>query len=100
MPKRSEIASYAFVQELKALPFVEAIYLYGSRARSDHNETSDIDLAIACPHASNEEWLEVIDIIDEADTLLKIDCLRFDTLGDERLKKEINRDKVTLYERI
>ncbi len=99
MPKRTDIAAYKFFEKLTTLAFVEAIYLYGSRARGDVRNSSDIDLAILCPRASGEEWLKVVDIIDEADTLLKIDCLRFDTLGDERLKKEIERDKVVLYER-
>ena len=33
---------YRFINRLKALPFVEAIYLYGSRARGDHSPRSDI----------------------------------------------------------
>jgi predicted nucleotidyltransferase len=90
---------YQFLERIKNLPFVEAIYLFGSRARGDAGEKSDIDLAIVCEGASGGEWLQVVDIIDEADTLLKIDCLRLDTLANERLKAEIERDKVVLYER-
>ena len=78
---------------------MEAIYLFGSRARGDAHERSDIDLAIVCPSADIKDWLQVIDIVDEADTLLKIDCVRLDRLADERLKVEIERDKVVLYER-
>ena len=91
--------NYKFLERIKKLPFVEAIYLFGSRARGDAHEKSDIDLAIVCPSASVEDWLQVIDIVDEADTLLKIDCIRLDRLSDERLKAEIERDKVTLYAR-
>lgn len=91
--------NYRFIDQLKALPFVEAIYLFGSRARGDGNDKSDIDLAIVCPSASVGEWLKMVDIVDEADTLLKIDCIRLDRLANERLKAEIERDKVVLYAR-
>lgn len=98
MPKRTDIRAYGFLQKIAEFPFVEAIYLYGSRARGDAREDSDIDLAILCPSASSEEWLKVVDVIEQADTLLKIDCLRLDTLGNERLSAQIEQDKVVLYE--
>lgn len=91
--------NYKFLERIKNLPFVEAIYLFGSRARGDAHEKSDIDLAIVCPKAGDREWLQVVDIVDEADTLLKIDCVRFDTLKNDRLKAEIEQDKTVLYER-
>ncbi len=70
------------------MPFIDEIRLYGSRARGDHKERSDIDLAIVAPTASNEEWLKVPVIIENADTLLKVDYIRFDRLeNSDKLKK-------------
>ena len=90
--------SYQFLEKLKLLPFVEAIYLYGSRARGDHRERSDIDLAILCPEATRQEWNQVIEIIEEADTLLSIDCVRLDQLGEgNTLLHNIVRDRKALY---
>ncbi len=92
------IINYHFFEKLCALPFIDAIFLYGSRARGDHKERSDIDLAIVCPSATSDDWLTVLDIIEDADTLLKIDCVRFDELTDQELLKEnILRDKIILY---
>lgn len=71
-----DISQYKFIEKLKQLNFVEAIWLFGSRARGDNQERADIDLAIICPSANDEDWLQVIDIIENADTLLKIDCVR------------------------
>ncbi len=94
----NNITEYHFFQKLCALPFVKAIYLYGSRARGDHKERSDIDLAIVCPLASYDDWISIIEIIEEADTLLKIDCVRFDELTDnDTLKENILRDKIVLF---
>lgn len=91
--------NYQFIDRLKSLPFIEAIYLYGSRARNSHRPRSDIDLAIVCPQATDEQWQQVIDIIEEADTLLEIDFLRLDKLQDIRLKQNIERDKKIIFSR-
>lgn len=87
---------YTFVTQIKSLPFVQEVWLYGSRAREDHHPRSDIDLAISCPNASDEDWQKVLEIIEEADTLLKIDVIRLDTLDDNKLKQNIETDKVLL----
>ncbi|MEH8154834.1 nucleotidyltransferase domain-containing protein [Aeromonas caviae] len=95
------LACYDFVSQLAALPFVEAIWLFGSRARGDHRERSDIDLAIECPDASEAQWQQVLAIIDEADTLLPIDCVRLDEESPQSpLYQTILRDRVPLYRRM
>ena len=38
--------SYRFIRQLTELDFIEQIWLFGSRARGDNQERSDIDLAI------------------------------------------------------
>ncbi len=92
------ITSYTFFQKLCSLPFVDEIWLFGSRARGDNQERSDIDIAIICPRASNNDWLQVTEIRDNADTLLKIDCIRFDILKDNNpFKAQILQDKKILY---
>lgn len=96
----NETLSYEFLDRLKALPFVDALYLYGSRARGDNAQRSDIDLAVACPSATDEDWLQVLDIIGDADTLLRIDCVRLDTLKDgDGLRRNILAQAKVLYER-
>ena len=91
---------YRFIDRLKALPFVEAIYIYGSRARGDHSPRSDIDLAILCPSASWKDWLKVLETIEESDTLLQIDCIRLDELKDgDHLKEKILRQGESLYQK-
>jgi len=95
-----DIHQYKFFKKLTQLPFIEEIELYGSRARGDNTSRSDIDLAIICPKASDSDWIKVFEIIEDADTLLKIDYVRFDQLDDANpLKKNIIRDRVVLYKR-
>ncbi len=94
------IKQHDFYYELRNLPFLEAIWLYGSRARENDRARSDIDLAILCPHATSEDWSKVQEIIDNADTLFHIDVIRFDILDEtDRIRKNILNDKVVLFER-
>jgi len=95
----SEFKAYQFLELLKQLPFVESIYLYGSRARGDNRPRSDIDLAIGAPQASWRDWLKVEDIIENADTLLEIDCIHLEQVKDQQFLKNIMKDKLTLFKR-
>jgi nucleotidyltransferase substrate binding protein (TIGR01987 family) len=91
---------YKFLQTLSKLPFIEEMWLFGSRARGDHGERSDIDLAIVCPSATDQEWHKVLEVIDKADTLLKIDCVRFDLLNEgDKLKQNIIKFRKLLYKK-
>ena len=85
--------NYSFIQRLTELPYINHIYLYGSRARGDHRPRSDLDLAIECPQASNQDWQHILEIVEDADTLLNIDVLRYDQLQEGLLKENIDRDK-------
>lgn len=87
-----------FISQLANLEFIEEIWLFGSRARGDNLERSDIDMAIVCPAADDKDWLKVMEIIDNADTLLKIDCVRFDKNRiSDTLYQNIMKDKKILY---
>lgn len=94
----NKIENLTFFTTLKALPFVKEIWLYGSRAREDNRERSDIDIALYCPTANDQEWLYIVEIINEADTLLKIDCIRLESLADSNpLKGNILSQGIRLY---
>lgn len=77
---------YEFIEKLKKLQYVEEIWLFGSRARGDNRDKSDIDIAIVCNNATDKDWDYIMDIIEDSDTLLKIDCIKFDK---NKLSKEL-----------
>ena len=112
MPKRTDIKSvklneevlakaglkhFRFLDAISELPFVEVIYLFGSRARGDAHEKSDIDLAIVCPSADIKDWLTVQEMLENAPVLNQIDVVRYDTLKDGLFKRKIDEDKKVLY---
>ncbi|MCC8371289.1 MAG: nucleotidyltransferase domain-containing protein [Rickettsia endosymbiont of Pseudomimeciton antennatum] len=95
-----KVQDYKFYNDLISQAVVEEIWLFGSRARNDNQDRADIDLAITCPNATINDWSKLQEIIDNADTLLKIDCIRLDELDDlSNLKLSIIQEGVKLYER-
>lgn len=86
MNQHKEITQYNFIKKLTELVYIDEIWLFGSRARGDNKERADIDLAIVCPNATDLDWLKVTNIINNADTLMKIDFIRLDK---EKINKEL-----------
>lgn len=96
-----DIKNFNFIKKLQDSIVVDRIILYGSRARGTHRERSDIDLAIDCPKATEKDWRNIYNIImDQNDTLLEIDCVRYDALDSEsHFKKEIDKDSKIIFTR-
>ncbi len=87
------------VGRLAAQPRVQRIWLFGSRARGDARDRSDIDLAIEAPHANRREWLDVCRLVEEeAETLLPIDVIRVEEAPD-RLREQVRAEGRVLFER-
>ena len=86
------------VAELARHPDVVRVWLFGSRARGDHRERSDIDLAVEAPAASRRTWLELCRAVEETETLLRIDLVRVEEAPPE-LARQIRREGRVLYER-
>jgi predicted nucleotidyltransferase len=96
-PRRELILELA--ARLAQHPEVERIWLFGSRARRDNFERSDIDFAIEAPGMDRVEWLGLsLDFEDEAPTLLGIDLLRLEEVSDE-LRRRIQDEGTLLHER-
>lgn len=94
------LEEFDFYKKIINFNFVEEIYLYGSRARGNYQDKSDIDMAIVCPQANNKDWDNLLKVIEQADTLLKIDMIRFDQLKEESpLRQAILKDKKIIYKR-
>ncbi|WP_297964742.1 nucleotidyltransferase family protein [uncultured Anaerovibrio sp.] len=75
---------------------VKKVILFGSRARGDNWERSDIDLAI-----SGGDRVRFTLDVDESEivpTLLMFDVVDLDEPCNEELRESINRDGVVLYE--
>lgn len=83
---------------LSTRPEVERVILFGSRARGDAEDRSDIDLAIVAPGALTRQWLDLIFLLEQADTLLSIDVVRWEEASPS-LQERILAAGTILYER-
>lgn len=83
---------------LAAIPEVERVWLFGSRATGLGRPRSDIDIAIAAPHADAGRWQAILDAVEEAPTLLRVDVTRLEEAPDH-LRAEILRTGRILHER-
>ncbi|MCI7233992.1 MAG: nucleotidyltransferase domain-containing protein [Oscillospiraceae bacterium] len=75
---------------------IEKVILFGSRARGDNKERSDIDLAVSGGNVLDFSY----DVEENAWTLLMFDVVALDRNISQELRDEIERDGVVLYEKV
>ena len=79
-------------------PKITRVVLFGSRARGDHSNRSDIDLAITTQNCSHTVQNLISQEIEDMTTPYKIDILFTDRLQKEKLLFNINQEGVIIYE--
>ena len=86
---------YHQLAELARRHGAQRLVLFGSRARGDNKERSDIDLAVyGMPQKERAAfWLDAEDL----PTLLKLDIVHILPGMDPKFLKNIEKDGVTLY---
>lgn len=76
----------------------DRVVLYGSRARGDHRDRSDIDVAVfGAPAASQSAFLEAL---EELPTLLDFDLVYVTDATSQALLDHIQRDGVILMDKL
>ncbi len=75
---------------------VDRVVLFGSRARGDFKERSDIDLAVYGGQVT--DFTLMVD--EETSTLLMFDIVDMGICRDEALRESIERDGRTIYEKV
>ncbi|MGZ3747845.1 MAG: nucleotidyltransferase family protein [Pseudobdellovibrionaceae bacterium] len=72
------------------------IVLFGSRARGDHRDNSDFDIAVKGP-VDQKKWTQLLIEIDEqALSLYPVDLVLYEELGDD-YKRNIQAEGKLIY---
>lgn len=74
---------------------VTKIVLFGSRARGNNTERSDIDIAVYGGDFDGFYW----DIKEKVNSLLMFDIIQANSAISDDLKHEIEKDGVIIYEK-
>jgi proline iminopeptidase len=68
-------------------PEIDRALIFGSRAKGNHRDDSDIDLAILAPIMSDETFAQLWNQLDALPLVFKLDVVHWDRLGNEALKR-------------
>ncbi len=85
----NEITTYAKQSD------INKIILFGSRARGDHSERSDIDIAVTGGDFDTFYW----NVREKVHSLLTFDIINLDKTITAELQTEIEKDGITIYEK-
>jgi predicted nucleotidyltransferase len=88
------------VEQAKEIFSDPTVIFFGSRARGTSRANSDFDFAIDAPKASQTQWAQFRDIVEQhAPTLLPIDLVDLGTEVEERLRRVIDDEGVVLIKK-
>ncbi len=86
------------LEYFKSKPGVEKVVVYGSRAKGNFRNGSDIDFAIWTDDKSAYE-LRIEAELDELETPYMFDVTDYKNLSHEGMKKSIDKDGIVFYEK-
>lgn len=75
---------------------IQKVILFGSRARGDYRDQSDIDLAVK----GGKGNLFAIDVDETTSTLLMYDVVNLDKAVQPELMESIEREGIIIYEKV
>lgn len=83
------------INTFKKYEKIEEAYIFGSRARGDYKDISDIDIALL---SSDDISLKVKRDLEEIRCILTFDVVDFNSIGP-KLKSNIEKDKICIYKK-
>ena len=78
---------------------IDKVYLFGSRARGNFKDTSDIDIAVEFLDNNKDNLIKLYTKLEELNTLYKFDIVDMSMLDNSKFKKEIEKDRVEIYKK-
>jgi len=77
---------------------IELVKIFGSRARGNYRNSSDIDLAVWIKDSSKINRIKFE--LEELPLPYKFDLVDYNNIDNQNLKTSIDEDGITLYQRL
>lgn len=71
---------------------IERVVIFGSRARGDFRNNSDIDMAVYAPTMTAMRFAQLHLDIDSLPIIFRMDIIHYDRCKEERLKNKIEEE--------
>jgi predicted nucleotidyltransferase len=91
-------SAWQFLREITRNDFVEALILFGSRAFGDHEDRSDVDVAVCGRSITRLQWAMIRDAAYRAQSLYWISLVHFDR-NPPALRERIADTGIPIYVR-
>jgi|ERR1017187_2533408 predicted nucleotidyltransferase len=91
-------SAWTFLTEITQHDAVEGLILFGSRAFGDHEDRSDVDVAVCGPSITRSDWSRIRDAASVARSLYWISLVHFDR-NPLILRKRIADTGIQIYDR-
>lgn len=90
-------ASYEeMISLFKSFDSLDKVYIFGSRARGDYKEGSDIDLAI---ESKDDIKLRLLNKLEDIRCILNFDVVDVNNIENEKLLMNIKKEGILIYRR-
>jgi len=70
---------------------VDRVWIYGSRAKREEHDRSDVDLAVDAPTLDSYRFAMLQKALDDLMLVRKVELVHWQTVGDPRFREEIER---------
>lgn len=81
-------------------PGIEYVFIYGSRARGDFKNNSDIDLGVRFSGADGKNILKIKSALDDLPLIYEIDILDEKEIEKGNFRDDYEKTKQLFYEKI
>lgn len=81
---------------LRSNPAVEEVILFGSRAKGNFKDGSDIDICVKGTSLSDRDIIVLANELDELNLPWEIDLLRYEEISDKAVIEHIDRVGIVL----
>ncbi|PKL19111.1 MAG: hypothetical protein CVV49_02595 [Spirochaetae bacterium HGW-Spirochaetae-5] len=88
------------IEALEQFENIKKAIVFGSRAKGNHKNGSDIDIAVIAEELDFRKICQIGSRLDDLDLPYKVDIVDYNAISNKELKEHIDRVGISLFTRI